>query len=469
LEFVPLAATVLDGAAEQLVDEVRDELARFKTLGEFPTEVQEELARNFLPDRISDTLNIEGIRVSPRLTRSVLEGLVVAESDKYTEQEILNVSDANALIEHDAHDGYPLTTELIREVHRRLMQELMPEAGSYRQRDVSITGAKQQPPVWSDVPDLVREVCKQVEGSKVDPLIVAVWAHGVLTRIHPFMDGNGRTGRMIQDFLLCSGTFLPVGVPIARRQEYYDALESADLGDFSPLVSIIAGAELSALDKARRIAQAPEQRRERVLRLVRKASQTVRQTEYNQYDVWRRRVEGLTDEFVRWMDDLNSQSEDFRFRYRRYAIPSFEKWCELRNRGWANGTWLLLIDVSVRGKVVHKFLFYCKRHRLNWTTDITDRLRDEVGVFLDAAVNERERFETMRYSDSYISLREVVFDRGQLVVYEENRFPIGADLPEGVSVGSESTLWDSKIDVTGSDIVERFLEDVLLKLGLIDS
>lgn len=70
---------------DDLLTDVDKEIAKFKDLGEFPPEVVAEIQRAFLPERISDTLNIEGVRVNPRVTRAILEGLGLSESDRYTE------------------------------------------------------------------------------------------------------------------------------------------------------------------------------------------------------------------------------------------------------------------------------------------------------------------------------------------------------------------------------------------------
>ena len=468
MHATPLRSITVSATTAQFLEDVRLELDRLLALGQFPPEVQSELARSFLPDRISDTLNIESFRVNPRLTRAVLEGLTIAETDKYTEREIINVNEANALVEEEARSGSPLTPLLLLEVHRRLTETLQADAGVYRTSQVTITGAKQQPGDWHDVPDLVREVCEHVNDGHTDPIVTAAWAHARIAAIHPFTDGNGRVARLIQDFVLCQNHLLAVGVPISRRDDYYDALQLADQNDFDSMITLIASAEIAALDKARRIASAPNQRRERIQKIVRAARQTVRQTEYNQYEVWRRRMEALVDEFVRWLDDLNSESNDFQFRYRTYDMKSFDRWCEIRDRGWAVGTWLLLIDVVVRAKSQYKFLLYAKRHHLDWTVDSSHKLRDQVGIFLDASSDQSEPFSLSRYSDPYIALRELVYDGSQLLVFRDPRGAPYTGLPEGVTVQGEHQLWDCTDDLEIGDVIEEFLEQVLTKLGLID-
>ncbi|MFD8619344.1 Fic family protein [Streptomyces sp. NPDC059513] len=468
MEIFRLTEVTLDSSTQQLEEEVQGEVASLRDLGEFSPEVQSELARSFLPDRISDTLNIEGVRVNPRLTLAVLDGLAVSESDRYTEQEILNVSESNSLIESEGKSNSPLTVELIKEVHRRIENKLIKEAGSFRQTNVTITGARHVPPSWADVPGLVREVSRQHSEGGNTELAAAAWLHATVAKIHPFVDGNGRTARMLQDFSLLRCGLLPIGIPINRRTEYYDALEQADSGNFSPLVSIMASAELAALDKARRIAQAPQQRRERIRKLVKAAGKTTRQTEYNTYEVWRRRLEGFITELTKWMDELNEESSDFTFRYRTYEAKSFEKWKEIRTRGWAHGTWDLTIDVVAHGKVLSKFLFYSKRHQLNWTTDPDSKFRNEIGLFINSTSDPEERFSFDQFSDPYISLREVLPCTDGLIVYRDPDVALETPEAPGINVVSQNDLWEGQAGQQIGDVIEEFIQQVLVKLGLID-
>lgn len=462
------AQLALEAATQQVLDDVSAEAAKLAGLGEFSPEIQEELSRSFLPDRISDTLNIEGVRVNPRLTRAVLDGLAISDSDRYTTQEILNVSDANDLIESDARAGYPLSVQLVRELHRRIEDHLIPTAGSFRQENVEITGASHRPPAWTDVPDLVREVCDEYESSAIDPLVRAVWLHATIAKIHPFVDGNGRTARMLQDFALLSARLLPVGVPMSRRSEYYDALEASDSGDFNQVVSLIANAELVALDKARRIAEAPKQRRSRIEQLVKAANATTKRTEYNQYEIWRRKVAGFVSELAKWIDELNDASDSFRFRFQTYDVPSYEKWSEIRRKGWATGTWLFRLDAIVGGRMLARFLFYAKRHQLGWVTDPNDDLRKCVGIFLDSVDDPTESFGLGRYEDRYISLRELIVDAPRLLSYHDPTVS-PCDLPSGVEVIVERRAWEPTPVQTFADVIEKLIKEILVKLGLIDS
>ena len=452
-----------------LLDELDREIAAFRALGEFPTEVQEEIQREFLPNRISDTLNIEGIRVNPRVTRAILEGLTIAESDQYNEREILNVIAANELVEAEGRRGAALTVQLLKELHRRVEEGLIASAGSFRQKDVKITGAIEQPPSWADIPDLIAELCERyARMSDVHPLIKAAWLHASFTRIHPFEDGNGRTGRLLQDFSLISEGLLPVGVPAARRQQYYDALEGADGGEWQPLLHMIADAELTALDRARRIAEAPLKRRAGVQALLRAASNKTKQRDYNVYEIWRRKVEGLRDEFVRWAEDVNADADGLRIRMHSYEPVSFEKWKEVREAGYASGTWLLTLRFLANRTPLYSFLFYVRRHDHHLVDSDREISDGMVGVFLTGAQEPNAKYEFVPYRDPYVSLREMLFDGSELITFSSSsNTEASLQLPDEVDAQFTSDRWRNDGDLLLPDVVQTFYTEALGKLGLI--
>jgi hypothetical protein len=284
------------------------------------------------------------------------------------------------------------------------------------------------------------------------------------------MDGNGRTGRLLQDYGLLVGSFFPVGIPIARRTEYYEALEAADSGEWRPLIEIIGNSELTALDRARRIAEAPARRRARVKKILKAAQSTVRQRDYNRYEIWRRRVEGLRDEFARWANDLNLESDDVRIRVRTYDPISFEKWSEMRTRGrGVRGTWILGLTFAIKRRPVYTFLLWARRHEFDYTHEPDEIEHGLVGIFLTGADEPDERYDFGRYSDPYSGLRELLYVDGALHVYRDPQVRRRAtNLPGGVQANVDPDRWTCDLDSTLADVVEEFFTDALCKLGLID-
>jgi Fic family protein len=83
-----------------------------------------------------------------------------------------------------------------------------------------------------------------------DPIIVSTWFHHRFTQIHPYQDGNGRVVRALTTLILLRSGLLPLVIDRDLRVEYIDALEIADRGDLSPLASLFARLERSAMMQA---------------------------------------------------------------------------------------------------------------------------------------------------------------------------------------------------------------------------
>lgn len=88
------------------------------------------------------------------------------------------------------------------------------------------------------------------ENDNEDPVLVAAWLHHRFTQIHPYQDGNGRIARALTTLVLLRADLLPLVIDRDLRVEYITALESADQGDLSQLVSVFARLEQGAILQA---------------------------------------------------------------------------------------------------------------------------------------------------------------------------------------------------------------------------
>lgn len=86
--------------------------------------------------------------------------------------------------------------------------------------------------------------------SALNPIEPAAWMHAEFVRIHPFIDGNGRTSRLLMNYQLLSQGYLPVSVAKEARLDYYNALEQyAVHGDLQPFAEFVADLEEKQLDE----------------------------------------------------------------------------------------------------------------------------------------------------------------------------------------------------------------------------
>ena len=141
-------------------------------------------------------------------------------------------------------------------MHRALMaQQTRHPAGQWRDQQVWVGGsplhpgdAQYVPPVAGDVPALMSDLVAFMDRDDLPPLAHAAIAHAQFETIHPFTDGNGRTGRaLLHSVLLHTGAIHRVTVPIsagllAIRDEYFAALTAYRRGDLEPILRCVAEA-----------------------------------------------------------------------------------------------------------------------------------------------------------------------------------------------------------------------------------
>ena len=88
------------------------------------------------------------------------------------------------------------------------------------------------------------------EWDKYHPIVRAALLHGELVKIHPFIDGNGRTSRLIMNMELMRSGYVPVIIKKDDRLKYYEALDKAHTtGDYTDFVKLVTEAEKEMLDR----------------------------------------------------------------------------------------------------------------------------------------------------------------------------------------------------------------------------
>ena len=154
-------------------------------------------------------------------------------------------------------DDSLLTLTEIRHVHRTALTPVWnvaphPDAtdketpGSFREHDIARFPAGMTPPSWPEVPAAMRDWTRSVAKLRdLDrPIERLAAAHSEFERIHPFLDGNGRTGRLLLNLLLLRLGYGPAIIYLRDRERYLRALRSADAGDNGPLGELLARAVL---------------------------------------------------------------------------------------------------------------------------------------------------------------------------------------------------------------------------------
>lgn len=182
---------------------------------------------------VYESNSIEGNTLTLRETEMVLsKGVTVSGKPLKDHLEAVNLSAAWERVKEISKPGTDFTEKELLELHRMVLTRVEDNhAGIYRTSAVRISGSNHLPPNPVKVPDLM-EVLFSSLSEITDPVERAARLHHGIASIHPFTDGNGRAARLAMNFILLSAGYPPISVPTGLRQEYYNALESADSGNF---------------------------------------------------------------------------------------------------------------------------------------------------------------------------------------------------------------------------------------------
>lgn len=136
---------------------------------------------------------------------------------------------------------FGINGQLILGIHLRLMNGIIGNAGQYRTHSVRIMGANVPLVNWQKIPERVNNLSKNIASSPTDTIAEIAKTHAEFEQIHPFSDGNGRTGRLIMLAQALQVGLLPPLIIKERRHAYYKYLERAqNRQDHEPLELFVA-------------------------------------------------------------------------------------------------------------------------------------------------------------------------------------------------------------------------------------
>jgi len=212
------------------VDALRAELADLRPLN------AGELARIREQFAIENTYNsnaIEGNTLTLRETALILqEGVTIAEKPLKDHLEAIGHRDAFRYVEGLTGEAKPLTERVIKDVHSLVLMNDAENKGVYRRMPVQIVGAAHTPPQPCLVPVQMEQLLTDYDdmNGRLHTLEAAALFHLRFEGIHPFIDGNGRTGRLLLNLELMKAGLLPVNVKYTDRRRYYDCFDDFHAG-----------------------------------------------------------------------------------------------------------------------------------------------------------------------------------------------------------------------------------------------
>lgn len=206
--------------------------ARLDAYRPLPTELTQNLDEWYRIELTYTSNAIEGNTLSRAETALIVEKGITVEGKTLNEHlEALNHAQAVDFIQSlVGKKRAEITENIILEIHRLILTKIDENnAGRYRSIPVRIAGSRVVLPNALKVPDLMQEFVDWLENSSGHPVTIAAQAHLKLVGIHPFVDGNGRTARLLMNLLLLQAGYPPVIIRTEDRKRYIDSLENAQV------------------------------------------------------------------------------------------------------------------------------------------------------------------------------------------------------------------------------------------------
>lgn len=195
-------------------------------------------SKQFLVDFIFNSLNFELKRVSKEDVEAVL---LKKESIEQVKEDFILTHFKGLIFVNDLIlNKKDLTEETLKDLHEIIMGDA-PFGGLYRNVDIAIQGSSHIPPSHLKVYDRMKKYFHTLESIK-DPVEQVAYSQAQLAKIHPFLDGNGRTARLVTLYYLLLNDLSPIIFKVEDAKVYFNALEQFKVEkNIQPFVEYIKG------------------------------------------------------------------------------------------------------------------------------------------------------------------------------------------------------------------------------------
>ena len=181
------------------------------------------LNEDFMIEYTYNSNAIEGNTLTLRETDMVLKGLTIDQKPLKDHMEAVGHKDAFYFICDLVGERAPLSETIIKQIHSLVLADKPLDRGVYRRVPVRIMGAKQEPVQPYLIEPKMNDLMQQYAADERNIVEKLADLHIAFESIHPFIDGNGRTGRLIVNLELMKAGYPPIDIKFTDRMRYYDA------------------------------------------------------------------------------------------------------------------------------------------------------------------------------------------------------------------------------------------------------
>ena len=216
----------------------------------------ERLREEFMVEFTYNSNAIEGNTLTLKETAMALEGMTIDQKPLKDHMEAIGHRDAFMFVLDIASKEMPLSESIIKQIHSLVLIDRPEDKGVFRKIPVRIMGAYTEPVQPYLIEPKLTALLLENEQRKetMNPIERIARFHLEFEGIHPFIDGNGRTGRLILNLDLIRNGYSPVNVKFTDRKKYYDAFdEYYKNGSAEKMTELVAGYVNEMLDDYLRV------------------------------------------------------------------------------------------------------------------------------------------------------------------------------------------------------------------------
>ena len=297
------------------------------------------------------------------------------------------------------YSGYRTEPQnFIRMINKMILDGIEKDGGKYRTKPVKLSGMDYTPPISASVPIFMDKFSEELKKEPKNRSVIeyATTIHTRLAAIHPFVDGNGRSARLLMNAVLIDNGIPPIIVNFADKQRYFSALSDSNKGDLSSLIDFFLECyeesfslyknRFSADDKDNKEGTTPEDKQQfsidvkssdpiqdalhlvggiegidPIAEAMKSKIEDVRKKREASYDLWAKGFEKFKSEFNLIVNEFNSnasyRNSGFSMRLIEYDMLSFEKYTDICSGNRATKTWYFAIEIFFPNGS-ERFLFF---------------------------------------------------------------------------------------------------------------
>lgn len=247
--YLPQRETI-DRELNKVINEIDDLKKKLNKLRPFDKTQIKKLEEYFEINYTYDSNKIEGNTLTLQETALIVEkGVTIGGKSIREHLEAINHYEAINYIKEIVSNKEQFNDWILKNIHLLILKGIDERnAGKYREIEVRISGSKHIPPEFFKLPEMMEKYFEfyEINNKKIHPVILAADMHQKLVDIHPFVDGNGRTARLVMNLILLQNGYSIANISgdLKNRIEYYKALEKSQLENDNTMFRMLIANEV---------------------------------------------------------------------------------------------------------------------------------------------------------------------------------------------------------------------------------